>query len=96
MSDKVASSLEDMESLLSQIKNFEENSQMEWNQVLNKWADLRSVWRDQQFDKFEPLFENLAATYKNVEVSCDTFNQFMNEQVRILEDKQSRLGNLPG
>jgi hypothetical protein len=96
MAEQTSSSLEDMMALLNELKNFEENSQAEWNQVLNQWANLRAVWKDQQFDRFEPLFDNLASNYKEVGISCEIFNQFMNEQVRILEDKQSRLGNLPG
>jgi hypothetical protein len=96
MAEQTSSSLEDMMALLNELKNFEENSQAEWSQVLNQWANLRSVWKDQQFDRFEPLFEDLASTYKTVGINCETFNQFMNEQVKILEEKQSRLGNLPG
>jgi hypothetical protein len=96
MAEQTSSSLEDMMALLNELKNFEENSQTEWSQVLNQWANLRAVWKDQQFDRFEPLFENLTSTYKTVGINCETFNQFMNEQVKILEEKQSRLGNLPG
>jgi hypothetical protein len=96
MAEQTSSSLEDMMALLNELKNFEENSQAEWSQVLNQWANLLAVWKDQQFDRFEPLFDNLASHYKEVGMSCENFNQFMNEQVKILEDKQSRLGNLPG
>ena len=57
---------------------------------------MEAVWRDQQFDRFEPLFDDLKATYREVADDCDRYNTFMNEQIAILQDKQARLGNLPG
>ena len=96
MAKQTSSSLEDMTALLSQLQNFQESSQAEWNQVLSQWSNLEAVWRDQQFDKFEPLFDDLKATYREVADDCDRYNTFMNEQIAILQDKQARLGNLPG
>jgi hypothetical protein len=96
MAKQTSSSLEDMTALLSQLQNFQESSQAEWNQVLSQWSNLEAVWRDQQFDRFEPLFDDLKATYREVADDCDRYNSFMNEQIAILQDKQARLGNLPG
>ncbi len=96
MAKQTSSSLEDMTALLSQLQNFQESSQAEWNQVLSQWSNLEAVWRDQQFDKFEPLFDDLKATYREVADDCDRYNAFMNEQITLLQDKQARLGNLPG
>ena len=96
MAKQTSSSLEDMTALLSQLQNFQESSQAEWNQVLSQWSNLEAVWRDQQFDRFEPLFDDLKATYREVANDCDRYNTFMNEQIAILQDKQARLGNLPG
>lgn len=96
MAKQTSSSLEDMTALLSQLQNFQESSQAEWNQVLSQWSNLEAVWRDQQFDRFEPLFDDLKATYREVADDCDRYNTFMNEQIAILQDKQARLGNLPG
>ena len=96
MAKQTSSSLEDMTALLSQLQNFQESSQAEWNQVLSQWSNLEAVWRDQQFDRFEPLFDDLKATYREVANDCDRYNTFMNEQIAILQDKQAHLGNLPG
>ena len=96
MAKQTSSSLEDMTALLSQLQNFQESSQAEWNQVLSQWSNLEAVWRDQQFDRFEPLFDDLKATYREVANDCDRYNTFMNEQIAVLQDKQARLGNLPG
>ena len=96
MAKQTSSSLEDMTALLSQLQNFQESSQAEWNQVLSQWSNLEAVWRDQQFDRFEPLFDDLKATYREVADDCDRYNTFMNEQIAVLQDKQARLGNLPG
>jgi hypothetical protein len=96
MAKQTSSSLEDMTALLSQLQNFQESSQAEWNQVLSQWSNLEAVWRDQQFDRFEPLFDDLKATYREVADDCDRYNTFMNEQITVLQDKQARLGNLPG
>jgi hypothetical protein len=96
MAKQTSSNLEDMTALLNQLQNFQASSQAEWNQVLNQWGNLEAVWRDQQFDRFEPLFDDLKATYREVADDCDRYNTFMNEQIAVLQDKQARLGNLPG
>ena len=96
MAKQTSSNLEDMTALLNQLQNFQVSSQAEWNQVLNQWGNLEAVWRDQQFDRFEPLFDDLKATYREVADDCDRYNTFMNEQIAVLQDKQARLGNLLG
>lgn len=96
MAKQTSSNLEDMTALLNQLQNFQVSSQAEWNQVLNQWGNLEAVWRDQQFDRFELLFDDLKATYREVADDCDRYNTFMNEQIAVLQDKQARLGNLPG
>jgi hypothetical protein len=96
MAKQTSSNLEDMTALLSQLQNFQTSSQIEWSQVLSQWSNLEAVWQDVQYDRFEPLFEDLKATYREVANDCDRYNIFLNEQIRILADIQARLGNLPG
>jgi hypothetical protein len=94
MAKQTSSSLEDMAALLSQLQNFRESNQAEWNQVLNQWSNLEATWRDKQYDVFEPLFDDLKATYREVANDCDRYNTFMQEQITVLENQQARLGNL--
>jgi hypothetical protein len=43
---------------------------------------------------FDPLFDDLKATYRVVADDCDRYNTFMQEQIVVLENQQARLGNL--
>jgi hypothetical protein len=88
--------LEDAETLLRQLQQFHETLQDEWGRVSTQWTNLQSVWRDEQFDKFEPLFEQLSSTYQNADRDCEGYTTFLNEQIQIAREKQARLGNLPG
>jgi uncharacterized protein YukE len=88
--------LEDAETLLKQLQQFHETLQQEWSRVSNQWANLKSVWRDEQFDRFQPLFEQLSSTYQNADRECEGYIIFLHEQIQIAQEKQSRLGNLPG
>ncbi len=87
-------SLEDAAVLLSDLQQFRETFQQEWSRVLSQWANLKIAWRDEQFDKFEPLFEKMAANYQDAEQDCDNYIEFLQEQIRIAESRKSKLGGL--
>ena len=88
--------LEDAEILLQQLQQFHDTLQREWSRVSNQWSNLKSVWQDEQFDKFEPLFEQLSFTHLNADRECEGYKFFLNEQIQIAQERQARLGNLPG
>ena len=94
MSRQTSFDLEDAETLLKQLQRFHETIRQDWSKVLSQWANLRSVWHDQQFDKFEPLFEKLTTTYSDSERECEEYIAFMQDQIRIAEDRRAKMGAL--
>ena len=87
-------STEDAEMFLSEMQAFRETLQQEWSRVLNQWSNLKVTWHDEQFDRFEPLFEKLVASHSNAERECEKYIVFIQEQIRIVDDRKSRLRNL--
>lgn len=87
-------SLEDAQVLLTELQQFRDLLQQEWSRVLSQWQSLKGTWRDDQFDKFEPLFEKMAANYQDAEGDCDNYIEFLQEQIRIAESRKSKLGGL--
>ncbi len=87
-------SSEDAEMLLKDLQQFREVLQQEWSRVLSQWANLKIAWRDEQFDRFDPLFEKMAANYNDAEQDCDRYIQFLQEQIRIADERKSKLGAL--
>lgn len=87
-------SSEDAEVLLNQIQQFYETLRQEWSRVLNQWGNLKLTWRDEQFYKFEPLFEDFAANYGAIEKECEEYMAFLQEQIQIAEQRKSKLGAL--
>jgi hypothetical protein len=87
---------EDAEVLLNQLRGFQDTLRQEWSRVLNQWGNLKYVWRDQQFDKFEPLFEKFSATYDDAERECGKYIAFIEEQMRINEERKQQLSGRLG
>jgi hypothetical protein len=66
----------------------------EWQKVESHWTNLKSVWKDEQFDKFEPLFEKLSTTYNKALEECHQYRGFLAQQIQIAEEKRLKLGEL--
>ncbi len=79
------------EDLLKQLEQFRDTIRHEWSRVLNQWGNLKSVWHDQQFDKFEPIFEKFISTYRDAEQENEKYIQFLQEQIKINEEKKQKL-----
>ena len=94
MADRVSFEISDAQDLLQQLQQFEETIRHDWSSVLNQWGNLQATWRDQQFDRFEPLFERLAATYNDANRQCEGYIAFLQDQIRIAEARQARMGAL--
>lgn len=86
---------QDAEELLRQLQDFRETLRQEWSRVQSQWGNLKAVWNDQQFDRFEPLFEKFSATYDDAERECEKYINFLQEQLQVAEDKKQKLSNLP-
>lgn len=88
-------SSEDAKLFLSELQDFRDALQQEWSRVLNQWANLKVAWHDEQFDRFEPLFEQFAANYNDAQRDCENEIIFVQEQIRIADERNSKLGTLP-
>ena len=76
------------------MQQFHEILRQDWVNVLNQWRNLRATWRDQQFDRFEPLFARLVRTYIDTNRQCEGYITFLQDQIRIAEARQVRMGSL--
>ncbi|MEH2363821.1 hypothetical protein [Nostoc sp.] len=93
MADITKFEREDAEVLLNQLQQFQKTLQQEWSRVSNQWGNLKSVWLDEQFENFEPLFEKLSATYDDANRECEGYIAFLNRQIQIDEEREQRLRN---
>jgi hypothetical protein len=94
MAGQISFEITDAQDLLGQLQQFDDTIRQDWAKVLNQWGNLKSVWRDQQFDRFEPLFDKLSSTYNDAERECEGYIAFLQDQIRIAEARQSRMGEL--
>jgi len=94
MAQQTSFDLDDAKSLQTQLNSFSGIFQGEWDHVLNQWAKLKSSWNDEQFNQFEPFFERLTITYEKSVRECNEYEYFLAEQIKIIEEKKSKLGDL--
>ncbi|MBP0013396.1 MAG: GNAT family N-acetyltransferase [Roseofilum sp. SBFL] len=87
-------SSEEAQILLRELQQFCETLKQEWSWVVSQWSNLKVTWHDEQFDRFEPLFEKMAAHYNDVERDCEQYIEFLQEQIRIADERKSALGSL--
>ncbi len=84
---------QDAEALLAKLQEFHDAIRNEWSQVLNKWSNLQSVWHDEQFDQFEPIFEEFLSTYNSAEQESEKYIDFLKRQIALDEDRKQKLAN---
>jgi hypothetical protein len=87
---------EDAEALLSRLAELDLSICQEWQAVENQWANLQSVWRDRQYDNFEPIFEELAQTYRIAMQDYNEYRLFISQQIDIAEKRKTSLQTLVG
>jgi rRNA processing protein Gar1 len=85
MSRQTSFEIEDAEEFLNELQEFQKSLEQEWCEVLNQWENLRATWQDDQYYKFETLFEELSATYKRAEEDFKKNLAFVSRQIRITE-----------
>ncbi len=86
--------LEDAEALLSRLNELDLTICQEWQAVENQWANLQSVWRDHQHDKFEPIFTELIQTYRTAMQDYNEYRLFIRQQIDIVEKRKTSLQTL--
>lgn len=91
MSEQTSFDVEDAEVLLKELHNFYDVLQKEWSIVLNQWASLKNSWLDEQYYKFEPLFDNLASTYILAKQECEIYITFLQKQIEINQKQRFNL-----
>ncbi|MCU0549791.1 MAG: hypothetical protein MUC48_10640 [Leptolyngbya sp. Prado105] len=84
-------SFEDTQSLLQQLRQFQETIGGDWKSVLSQWENLRDCWQDRQYDRFEPFFEQLCETYNQCEQQCEEYTQFLSDRIQTSEDAAQTL-----
>ncbi len=80
-------STEDAEDLLQQLQQFKDVLNDEWSRVLNQWSNLKSVWHDRQFDRFEPIFEEFISNYRETEEENEKYIRLIQEEIKISEER---------
>ncbi|NES20132.1 MAG: hypothetical protein F6K41_14675 [Symploca sp. SIO3E6] len=91
---KTSFNVEDVNSLLEQINEFCETLQQEWNKVSNQWSNLKSTWHDEQFNKFEPIFEKMLFAYEEEITKCKSYTIFLAQQIKIAQQRNNKLVDL--
>lgn len=86
--------LEDAEALLSRLAELDLTICQEWQAVENQWANLQSVWRDEQYTQFEPIFEELIQTYQTAMQDYSEYRLFIMQQIDIAEKRKTSLQTL--
>jgi transposase len=78
-------SIEDTQRLLEQLQRFHETIGGDWKSVMSQWQNLQDCWRDRQYDRFEPYFEQLCQTYDLSERQCEEYIRFLEERIHRSE-----------
>ncbi|NER97314.1 MAG: hypothetical protein F6J86_26290 [Symploca sp. SIO1B1] len=91
---KTSFNVEDVKSLLHQINEFCETLEQEWNKVSNQWSNLKSTWHDEQFNKFEPIFEKMLFAYEEEITKCKSYTIFLAQQIQIAQQRNNKLVDL--
>jgi uncharacterized protein YukE len=94
MAGQTGFDVEDAAALLQQLQQFYEILQQEWSQVQNQWGSLQTAWHDQQFETFNPLYEQLSNTHTDTEQMCEQFISFLQGQIQTAQDRRDRMGEL--
>lgn len=94
MSGQTSFDLEDARQMLHQLERFRETLNQQWSKVLDRWSNLKSTWRDEQFDRFESYFMKLSSTYEQALEDCENYSLFLNRQIKIYENEKSKLSLL--
>jgi hypothetical protein len=87
---------EDAEALLSRLAELDLTICQEWQAVENQWANLQSVWRDEQYTQFEPIFEELIQTYHTAIQDYSEYRLFIMQQIDVAEKRKTSLQTLVG
>lgn len=94
MSTVTSFDLDDAKLLLNQLVQWRQVLRIEWQAVSGQWGNLSMAWHDTQRDKFEPYYTKLLSDWNMTETNLDSAIVFLTEQIRIAEERQSRLGAL--
>jgi len=83
MAEQISFDIEDAKAFLKLLQEFNETLQQEWLQVSSQWSNLQRSWRDDQYYKFEPLFEKLSANYDDAKLECEVYVSWLALQIEV-------------
>ena len=96
MAEQTTFEIQDAKDLLYQLEQMLSTLKSEWAQVSNQWSSLSMTWYDLQREEFEPIYDKLLDVYSSSQLEIENHITFINEQIRIAEERSSKLAGLKG
>lgn len=95
MSQQTSFDIQDARDLRAQLTQLRDLLRQEWRGVSLQANNLRMSWHDSKRDVFDDHYrQQIESPYADVERELDEYIEFINNQLRIAEDLNQRLGDL--
>lgn len=94
MSSQISANRQDLIGLLHSLDLFQSNMRRNWDRVRADWGNLNITWHDEQQLKFEPYYMKVLGTFANVEQEIDMYRAKIKEEIRVLDERRSKMGEL--
>lgn len=91
MSKQISFDVENAKELQVSLGEFYKTLWQEWKMLEVQWGNLKQVWKDGQFEKFEPLFNQLFHTYIQAIEECEAYCEFLRQQIQMAENRKVKL-----
>jgi hypothetical protein len=78
-------STEEVQELQKQVSRLTVNLDEDWNEVRIKWENLKSCWCDHQYERFEPVFEQLSQQYQQSQDECRDYLLYLKKKIDELQ-----------
>ena len=86
--------LDDAQDYLVSLSKFKEELVHEQENLLSRWNNLESSWRDDYFTDFEHQFEALMYQYSQIEDICQSYVKGIEHLITQIENQIDALPNL--
>lgn len=88
----ISLALDDAQDYLASLSKFKEELVHEQENLLSRWNNLESSWRDDYFLDFESQFEALMHRYKQVE---DIYQSYVRGTEHLITQIENKISALP-
>ena len=79
---------------LAQLQKMSDVLKANWSGVHHQWSNLKTCWRDRQYQKFSPIYEKLNAAHSTHLKSIERHILVLKEQIQIAEERANELRTL--